>query len=67
MALDRTSWRRAINSLPATPSTPINYIGRTIVMRSGAPIQGIVTALSHQEDAPLWNVALENGKTTTVQ
>jgi hypothetical protein len=41
MALDRTSWRRAINSLPATPSTPINYIGRTIVMRSGAPMQAL--------------------------
>jgi hypothetical protein len=65
MALDRTSWRHAINSLPATPTTPMNYIGRTIVMRSGAPVQGIVTAPSHQEDGPLWNVALDNGKTTT--
>jgi hypothetical protein len=64
LALDRTNWRQAINSVPAMPSTPTNHIGRTIEMGNGSCMQGIVTAISYLSDGPQWQVALDNGKTT---
>jgi hypothetical protein len=64
ITLDRTTWRHAINSAPAMPSTPTNHIGRTIEVRSGSCMQGIVTGISYLSDGPEWHVAFDNGKTT---
>ena len=47
IALDRKSWRTAINARIASYQPPTNYVGRSIVMCCGSYIQGIVTTQTH--------------------
>jgi hypothetical protein len=66
IALDRKSWRTAINARTASYQPPTNYVGRSIVMCCGSYIQGIVTTQTHHDDGTHWHVALDNGQTTSL-